>query len=106
MIGLSSQELELELKWFQELELELNRNDCSWKNRNTLIESKYIGLTFMFSDYRILVLGYSRILIVGSITNLRLCDVNVSESDVCSTTSGYEVVFPPVDEIMLIEVVI
>ena len=27
MIGLSSQELELELKWFQELELELNRND-------------------------------------------------------------------------------
>ena len=43
MIGLSSQELELELKWFQELELELNRNDCSWKNRNTPSESEYIA---------------------------------------------------------------
>ena len=61
MIGFSSQELELELKWFQELELELNRNDRFWKNRNMPIESEYIGPTFMFLDYRILVpkLGYS-----------------------------------------------
>ena len=91
MIGLSSQELELELKWFQELELELNRNDCSWKNRNTPIESEYFGRIYWPN---IDVLGLldtgTRLLtnIDRSIPNLRLCDVNVSESDVCSTTSG------------------
>ena len=82
MIGFSSQELELELKWFQELELELNRNDCSCKNRNMPIESEYIGLTFMFLDYRILVptrlLGYSRILIVASL--IYACVTSTSRS--------------------------
>ena len=70
----------------------LERIELRLCNPNILAE--YIGLTFMFSDYRILVLGYSatRLLtnIDRSITNLRLCDVNISESNVCSTTSGYE----------------
>ena len=66
----------------------LERIEIRLLNPNILAE--YIDLIFMFSDYRILVLGYSatRLLmnIDRSITNLRLCDV--SESDVCSTTSG------------------
>ena len=47
------------------------------------IESEYIGLTFMFLDYRILVptrlLGYSRILIVASLI-YAYCVMSTSQS--------------------------
>ena len=83
MIGLSSQELEL--KWFQELELELNRNDCSWKNRNTPNESEYIGRKYWpnidvleLSDTGTRLLGYSRILIVASL--IYACVTSTSQS--------------------------
>ena len=43
----------------------LERIEIRLLNPNILAE--YIGLTLMFSEYRILVLGYSQILIVASL---------------------------------------